>query len=154
MTELAIGDEAPHFSLPSGDERIALTELRGKIVILYFYPQDDTQSCTAEAIDFSRLKASFEAVGAVVIGVSPDSVKKHEKFTAKHGLTIPLAADEERQAIEAYGVWAEKSMYGKTYMGVVRTTFLIDREGRIARIWSKVRVKGHADEVLEAAKAL
>lgn len=154
MTELAIGDEAPHFSLPAGDATIALTELRGKIVVLYFYPQDDTSSCTVEAIDFSRLKDAFDKAGAVVIGASPDSLKKHEKFKTKHALTISLVADESREAIEAYGVWAEKSMYGRKYMGVVRSTFLIDREGKIARIWRNVKVKGHAEEVLEAANAL
>lgn len=154
MTELAIGDEAPHFSLPAGDATVALTELRGKIVVLYFYPQDDTSSCTVEAIDFSRLEKDFKKSGAVVIGVSPDSLKRHEKFRKKHDLTIPLVADEGREAIEAYGVWSEKSMFGRRYMGVVRTTFLIDREGKIARIWRKVRVAGHAEEVLEAAKAL
>lgn len=155
MAELAIGDEAPHFTLPAdGGGTIRLTELRGKIVVLFFYPQDDTETCTAEAIDFSRLNAAFGKAGAVVLGVSPDSLKKHEKFKKKHALTTPLVADEERHALEAYGVWGEKTMFGRKYMGVVRTTFLIDRGGRIARIWRKVRVSGHAEEVLEAAKAL
>lgn len=155
MAELTVGDVAPQFSLPAeGGGTVRLAELRGKIVVLFFYPQDDTETCTAEAIDFSRLNAAFKKAGAVVMGVSPDSLKKHEKFRKKHELTTSLLADEAREAIEAYGVWAEKTMFGRKYMGVVRTTFLIDRDGKIARIWRKVRVSGHADEVLEAAKAL
>jgi len=155
MAELAIGDEAPHFTLPvDGGGTARLTELRGKIVVLFFYPQDNTQTCTVEAIDFTRLHDAFKKAGVVVIGISPDSLKKHEKFKSKHGLAMPLAADETRQAIEAYGTWAEKTMFGRKYMGVVRSTFLIDREGKIARIWRKVRVPGHAAEVLEAAKAI
>jgi len=155
MAELAIGDEAPQFSLPAdGGGTVRLTELRGKIVVLFFYPQDDTETCTAEAIDFSRLNAAFGKTGVVVIGISPDSLKKHEKFRKKHELTTSLVSDEAREAIEAYGVWVEKTMFGRKYMGVVRTTFLIDRAGRIAKVWRKVRVSGHADEVLEAAKAL
>jgi peroxiredoxin Q/BCP len=155
MAELAVGNEAPHFTLPvDGGGTIRLTELRGKIVVLFFYPQDDTATCTVEAIDFSRLNAAFNKAGAIVIGVSPDSLGKHEKFKKKHTLVTPLAADEAREAIDAYGVWAQKSMFGRKYMGVVRTTFLIDRDGKIARIWPKVRVAGHADEVLEAAKRL
>lgn len=154
MAELATGDEAPQFSLPVGGDTMRLTDLRGKIVVLYFYPQDDTKSCTAEAVDFSRLKADFDEAGAVIVGVSPDSLKKHEKFAAKHGLTISLASDEARETIEAYGVWAEKMLYGRKYMGVVRSTFLIAGDGRIARIWRNVKVKGHAEEVLEAARAL
>jgi len=155
MTELAVGDEAPQFSLPAdGGATLGLAELRGKIVVLFFYPQDDTPTCTTEAIDFSRLNGAFKNAGAVVIGISPDSLKKHEKFKTKHGLVTHLAADESRQAIEGYGAWAEKSMYGRKYMGVVRSTFLIDRDGKIAGVWRNVRVAGHADEVLEAAKAL
>jgi peroxiredoxin Q/BCP len=155
MAELTPGDDAPQFSLPAdGGGEVRLTELRGKIVVLFFYPQDNTPTCTTEAIDFSRLKPSFEKAGAVVVGISPDSLRKHENFKKKHGLTTPLAADESREAIETYGVWAEKTMFGRKYMGVVRTTFLIDRDGRIARVWRKVRVPGHAEEVLAAAKAL
>ncbi|MEW9808327.1 peroxiredoxin [Mesorhizobium marinum] len=155
MAGLAVGDEAPQFTLPvDGGGTIRLTELRGKIVVLFFYPQDDTASCTREAIDFSRLEASFNKAGAVVVGISPDTLQKHEKFRAKHALTTQLASDESRDAIEAYGVWAEKSMYGRKYMGVVRTTVLIDRDGKIARIWPKVRVPGHAEEVLEAVAGL
>ncbi len=155
MAELAIGDDAPDFTLPAeNDAFVRLTELRGKIVVLFFYPQDDTETCTAEAIDFSRLNAAFEDAEAVVIGISPDGLAKHEKFRKKHGLTVVLAADEARAAIAAYGVWAEKTMFGRKYMGVVRSTFLIDRNGRIARIWRTVRVAGHADDVLKAARSL
>ena len=155
MTELSPGQDAPQFELPrDGGGMLTLSALRGKAVVLYFYPKDDTSGCTAEAIDFSALKADFEKVGAVVIGMSPDSAKKHDKFKAKHGLSVDLVADEERKAIEAYGVWAEKSMYGRKYMGVERTTFLIDRDGKIAKVWPKVKVPGHAAEVLEAVRAL
>ena len=155
MAELAIGNAAPQFELPSdGGGIIRLAELRGKIVVLFFYPQDNTETCTAEAIDFSALKPDFDRAGAVIIGVSPDTAKKHEKFKAKYGLAMQLAADEAREAIDAYGVWGEKTLFGRKYMGVVRSTFLIDRLGKIARIWSKVRVPGHANEVLEAVKAL
>ncbi|MBL8579498.1 MAG: peroxiredoxin [Mesorhizobium sp.] len=154
MAELAIGDQAPIFSLPADGGMVGLAELRGKIVVLFFYPKDNTEACTAEAIDFTRLKGAFAKAGAVVIGISPDSLRKHENFKKKHGLETILVADESRKAIEDYGVWAEKTMYGRAYMGVVRTTFLIDRDGKIARIWSKVKVSGHAEEVLGAAKAL
>ena len=154
MAELAIGDEAPIFSLPADGGSVRLAELRGKIVVLFFYPKDNTETCTAEAIDFTRLNKAFAKTGAVVVGISPDSVKKHANFKKKHALETILAADESREAIEAYGVWAEKTMFGRKYMGVERTTFLIDRDGKIARIWRKVRVPGHADEVLEAARAL
>ena len=155
MTELNIGETAPSFDLPlDGGGSLRLAELHGKFVVLYFYPKDDTEACTAEAIDFSTLNAEFHAAGAVVIGLSPDSGKKHDKFKAKHGLTIPLVADEERKAIEAYGVWVEKSMYGRKYMGVERTTFLIDRDGRIAHIWRQVKVRDHAQQVLDTLKSL
>lgn len=155
MAELTPGDDAPDFSLPAdGGETVRLTELRGKIVVLFFYPQDNTETCTAEAIAFSKFHDAFRKAGAVVIGISPDSLKKHANFRKKHGLTTPLAADESRETIEAYGVWGEKTMFGRKYMGVIRSTFLIDRDGKIARIWRKVRVPGHAEEVLESAKAL
>lgn len=155
MTELTSGDDAPQFSLPAdGGGTVRLTELRGKIVVLFFYPQDNTETCTAEAIAFSKHRDAFDKAGAVVIGISPDSLKKHANFRKKHGLTTPLAADESREAIDAYGVWGEKTMFGRKYMGVIRSTFLIDRDGKIARVWRKVRVPGHAEEVLEAAKAL
>lgn len=155
MAELTIGDKAPDFRLPrNGGGDISLSDLKGKAVVLYFYPKDDTSGCTAEAIDFSALGAEFEAANAVVIGISPDSVKSHDKFAAKHSLTVMLAADEDKSAVEAYGVWKEKSMYGKKYMGVERTTFLIAPDGKIAKIWSKVKVPGHAQAVLDEAKAL
>ena len=155
MTELRIGQPAPQFELPAGDGgHLTLSAFLGRPVVLYFYPKDDTTGCTAEAIDFSRLKPEFTKASTTVIGISPDSVKKHGKFKAKYDLSVDLAADEELSAIEAYGVWVEKTMYGRKYMGVERSTFLIGADGRIARIWRKVKVPGHAAEVLEAVKAL
>jgi peroxiredoxin Q/BCP len=155
MAELEAGDNAPDFELPrDGGGTLSLADLRGRKVVLYFYPKDDTSGCTAESIDFSALKSDFEKAGAIVVGMSPDSVKKHDKFKTKHRLTVELVADEELKALEAYGVWTEKSMYGRKYMGVERSTFLIAPDGRIARIWRKVKVAGHAAEVLEAARAL
>ncbi|MEO3387388.1 peroxiredoxin [Mesorhizobium sp. CAU 1741] len=155
MEHIRAGDEAPDFDLPGdGGSRISLSAHRGSIVVLFFYPKDDTSGCTAEAVDFTRLKGEFESIGAVLIGMSPDSVKKHDKFKDKHGLTVTLASDEEKSTLEAYGVWVEKSMYGRKYMGVERTTLLIDKTGKIARVWEKVKVPGHAEEVLEAARAL
>jgi len=152
---LGIGDAAPDFDLPAdGGGRIALAKLKGKKVVLYFYPKDDTSGCTAEAIAFNGLKAQFEAAGAVVVGVSPDSVKSHDKFKAKYELGFPLASDESKSMLESYGVWTEKSMYGRKYMGVERTTFLVDSKGKIAQVWRKVKVPGHADAVLAAVKAL
>jgi peroxiredoxin Q/BCP len=149
------GDKAPAFELArDGGGSISLKSLAGKKIVLYFYPKDDTTGCTKEAIDFSGLKKNFAKAGAEVIGVSPDSVKSHDKFKAKHELDLTLLSDETKKMLADYGVWAEKSMYGRKYMGVVRTTFLIDGKGRIARIWDKVKVAGHADEVLAAAKAL
>jgi peroxiredoxin Q/BCP len=153
--ELVEGDPAPDFELPTdGGGRAHLKDLQGKAVIIYFYPKDDTSGCTAEAIAFNGLRAKFAAAGATVIGVSPDSAASHDKFKLKHDLKIALAADPERSAIEAYGVWKEKSMYGRKYFGVERSTFLIDRNGSIAKVWRKVKVPGHADEVLAATKAL
>ncbi|RUT99998.1 peroxiredoxin [Mesorhizobium sp. USDA-HM6] len=155
MADLAVGDIAPQFDLPrDGGGSLGLAAFRGKPVVLYFYPQDDTTSCTNEAIGFSQLKPEFEKAGAMVIGLSPDSIKKHDKFKAKYDLTVDLVADEERKVIEAYHLWVEKTMYGRKYMGVERATFLIGKDGRIARIWRQVRVKGHAEEVLEAVRAL
>jgi peroxiredoxin Q/BCP len=149
------GDKAPAFSLPgAGGATISLAGLKGKAVALYFYPKDDTSGCTQEAIDFNGLRKDFSAAGAEIVGVSPDPVKSHDKFRAKHGLDFALASDESKAMLEAYGVWAEKSMYGRKYMGVERTTFLIDKSGKIARIWRKVKVPGHAKEVLAAVKAL
>lgn len=149
------GDPAPAFTLAGdGGRELSLAALKGRKAVVYFYPKDDTSGCTKEAIAFSRLRDSFAAADTQVIGVSADSVASHDRFKAKHGLGVALAADEERQAINAYGVWVEKSMYGRKYMGIERATFLIGRDGRIARVWRKVRVRGHADEVLAAAKAL
>lgn len=152
---LVTGEHAPAFTLPgAGGEEIGLGALAGRKVVLYFYPKDDTSGCTLEAQGFNALGEAFAQAGTVVIGVSPDSVKSHDKFRAKYGLTFPLASDESKAMLEAYGVWVEKSMYGRKYMGVERTTVLIDAEGRISRIWPKVKVPGHADEVLDAARAL
>jgi peroxiredoxin Q/BCP len=150
-----IGQSAPNFDLPrDGGGTISLSDLRGKPVVVYFYPKDDTSGCTVEAKDFSSLKPEFEKAGATVIGLSPDSVKSHDKFKAKHELTVDLVSDADRKAVEAYGVWVEKSMYGRKYMGVERATFLIDRDGKVAKIWHKVSVPGHAQQVLDAVKAL
>lgn len=152
---VAEGDVAPGFDLPrDGGGTISLADLKGKPVVLYFYPKDDTSGCTKEAVNFSALADQFAAAGAEIIGVSPDPVKSHDKFKAKHELSVTLASDEEKEAIEAYGVWAEKKMYGKTYMGVERSTFLIDPAGKIAKAWRKVKVPGHAEAVLEAVKSL
>ncbi len=155
MGDLIIGDIAPDFELPrDGGGTVSLKAFSGKPVVLYFYPKDDTPACTTEAISFTGLLPEFEKAGAPVIGVSPDSVKKHDKFAKKHALSVILAADEDTALANLYGVWKEKSMYGRTYMGVERTTFLIGADGRIARIWPKVKVAGHAEEVLESLKAL
>ena len=154
MTELIEGMPAPEWSLP-GSGGDTLTSVRdGRPLALFFYPKDDTSGCTKEALAFSALKPQFDALGIDVIGMSPDSAAKHDKFVAKHELTVPLASDEEKRALDAFGVWVEKSMYGRKYMGVERSTFLIDGEGRIVRIWRKVKVPGHAEEVLEAARPL
>ncbi|MCT7375352.1 peroxiredoxin [Chelativorans salis] len=155
MAGLDKDDEAPDFELPrDGGGSLRLSELRGKPVVLYFYPKDDTSGCTAQAIDFTARKAEFDALGVAIVGMSPDSQKSHDKFKAKHGLAIDLVSDPEKKVLEAYGVWVEKSMYGRKYMGVERTTFLIAPDGRIAQVWRKVKVPGHVDAVLEAAKAL
>ncbi|MBB4302630.1 peroxiredoxin Q/BCP [Rhodobium orientis] len=155
MSDITEGAKAPDFDLPTdGGGRVKLSDLQGKIVVVYFYPKDDTSGCTKEAIAFTELAKDFEKAGAVVIGISPDSAAKHDKFKAKHELGIVLAADEDKATIEAYGVWVEKSMYGKKYMGVERSTFLVDGDGKVARVWRKVKVAGHAEAVLEAAKAL
>ncbi len=152
---ITAGATAPDFTLPrDGGQTVTLSALRPGKVVLYFYPKDDTPGCTLEAQDFTARLADFTAAGTTVIGVSKDSVKAHDKFCKKHGLSIILASDEEGHTCEDYGVWVEKSMYGKTYMGVERTTFLIDGTGTVAKVWNKVSVKGHADEVLAAAKAL
>ncbi len=152
---LDAGCQAPDFTLPIQDgTTLTLSSLQGKPVIVYFYPKDNTPGCTTEALDFTALKPEFDQLGATVIGISPDSTKKHQNFIDKHQLAIPLVADIDKQAIEAFGVWVEKKNYGRTYMGVERSTFLIDGEGKLIKIWRKVRVKNHAQEVLEATKAL
>jgi peroxiredoxin Q/BCP len=149
------GDSAPAFSLPgAGGETVSLASLMGKKIVLYFYPKDDTTGCTKEAIEFNGLRDKFGKAKTVVVGMSPDSVKSHDKFREKYELALPLAADENKEILSAYGVWVEKSMYGRKYMGVERTTFLIDAKGKIAKIWRKVKVPGHAEEVLGAAEAL
>ena len=149
------GTKAPDFTLPTdGGGSVTLSALSGKPVVVYFYPKDDTSGCTKEAVGFSEVKDQFDALGVTIIGISPDSAAKHDKFIAKYDLTITLAADEEKTVAEAYGVWVEKSMYGKKYMGVERSTFLVAGDGTIAKAWRKVKVPGHVDEVLDAAKAL
>ena len=152
---LEAGSPAPKFSI-AGDhgKPIDLAKLKGGPVVLYFYPKDDTPGCTTEAKDFSCLADQFKAAGATVIGVSPDSAASHAKFAKKHELTVRLGADEDKAVATAYGVWVEKSMYGKTYMGVERSTFLIDSSGKIAEVWRKVRVAKHAEAVLAAVKAM
>ena len=131
-----------------------MSDFRGKNVVLFFYPKNDTSGCTAEAIDFTALKPEFDVLDTVLLGMSPDSPKSHDKFKSKHALTVSLVSDQEKETLQAYGVWVEKSMYGRKYMGVERSTYLIDREGRIAECWRKVKVPGHAQSVLEATKAL
>ena len=143
------GDPAPPFDLPTaGGGRVSLADLKGKRVVLYFYPKDDTPGCTTEALNFTEKSRQFAARKAAVVGVSRDSVAKHEKFAAKHGLTVTLASDEDGAVCEKYGVWVEKTLYGRSYMGVERATFLIDAKGRLQRIWRSVKVKGHVEEVL------
>ncbi len=155
MTTLETGSIAPNFSAPTdGGETLTLSDLQGKAVVLYFYPKDDTSGCTKQAIEFTAQLKAFTKAGAVIIGVSKDPVKKHDKFIAKYDLEIRLVSDEDVAINEAYGVWVEKSMYGRKYMGTNRSTFLIDASGTIQRIWSKVKVPGHVDEVLEAVQAL
>ncbi len=150
-----VGKKAPDFVLPddNGGE-VRISKLKGRPVVLYFYPKDDTSGCTQEAKDFSCIAGEFAAAGAELIGISPDGLKSHQKFKAKHDLSLRLLSDEEKAVATAYGVWVEKSMYGRKYMGVERSTFLIDKSGKLARIWRKVRVPGHAEEVLEAVRAL
>lgn len=155
MTLPAIGETAPDFNLPcDGGETVSLSDFKGKKVVLYFYPKDDTPGCTKEAIGFTESVDDFAALDTVILGVSKDSVTKHEKFVGKYDLKIALLSDEEGDVCERYGTWVEKSMYGKTYMGIERATFLIDAEGKIAQIWRKVKVPGHVDAVREAVSAL
>ncbi|MEJ8573448.1 peroxiredoxin [Microbaculum marinum] len=153
--EICEGSAAPDFDLPTdGGGKLCLSDLRGHAVVLYFYPKDDTTGCTREAIDFSRLKDDFEKAGAVVVGVSPDSPVRHDRFRAKHGLSVMLASDETKDVLQAYGVWKEKSMYGRKFMGVERSTFLIDNAGTVRQVWRKVKVSGHAEAVLRVAQSL
>lgn len=150
-----LNQPAPDFTLPvTGGGEITMSELKGAPVVLFFYPRDDTPGCTTENIGFSAQKEVFEAAGAKVFGISRDTMAKHEKFAAKHDLTVPLLSDEEGSVTEAYGVWVEKNMYGKKSMGIERATYLVDAEGKIARIWRKVKVAGHVEEVLDAVRAL
>ena len=149
------GDTAPDFTAPrDGGGTLTLSDLRPKAVVLYFYPKDDTSGCTREAIDFTAHRAEFEAAGAVIVGVSKDPVAKHDRFIAKHDLGIALVSDEGGDICERYGTWVEKNMYGRKYMGIERTTVLIDSAGKVARVWNKVKVAGHVAEVLGAARAL
>jgi peroxiredoxin Q/BCP len=152
---LTQGDAAPDFTLASdGGGTVSLSQFKGRKLVLYAYPKDDTPGCTQEAMAFNALRKDFATANTAILGVSPDPVKSHDKFKKKHGLDFPLAADETQGMLAAYGIWVEKSMYGRQYMGVERSTFLIDTDGKIARIWRKVKVAGHAEEVLEAARAL
>ena len=149
------GSKLPAFKLPTDDGgTVGPADLAGRPAVIYFYPKDDTPGCTAEAMDFTRLAPEFRAAGVAVIGISPDSVKKHQKFREKYELHVRLAADEDHAVADKFGVWIEKSMYGRKYMGVDRSTFLIDAKGRVAEAWRKVKVPGHAEEVLAAARKL
>ncbi len=149
------GSKAPSFTLPTdGAGKISLKDLKGKTVVLYFYPKDDTSGCTKEACGFRDALPDFSRVKAQVIGISRDPVKSHDKFKEKHGLNFTLGADEDGKVCEAYGTWVEKSMYGRKYMGIERATFLIDGDGKVRRVWRKVKVPGHVEEVLAAAKEI
>jgi len=155
MSKITEGNLAPNFSLPTdGEGSFSLSENKGTNIVLFFYPKDDTSGCTKEAIGFSENLGAFEKLGFKIIGMSPDPVKKHDKFIAKHELTVELVSDEEKTALSDYGVWVEKSMYGKKYMGVERTTLIIGADGKVAKAWHKVKVPGHVEAVLEAAKEL
>lgn len=145
---LKTGDAAPEFCLPNSEgKQICLKDFRGKWLVLYFYPKDNTSGCTKEALEFTELKSKFEGMKAAIIGINPDSVESHRKFRERHALTITLLSDPDHKALEDYGVWQLKRMYGREYHGVVRSTFLIDPEGKIAETWTKVKVKGHAETV-------
>ena len=155
MAMVEVGKKAPAFSLENQDgASVKLSSFKGHPVVLYFYPRDDTPGCTQEACDFRDQYTALKKAGAVLLGVSPDAGKSHTKFAAKYALPFPLLSDSDHRVAEAYGAWAEKSMYGRKYMGIIRSTFLIDTGGKVARVWPKVKVRGHADEVLEALKAL
>ena len=152
--DLKAGDAAPDFDMAADAGRVALSDFKGKTLVLYFYPKDDTSGCTNEAKAFSEAAVDFATAGAVVVGVSKDSVASHVRFKAKYGLNFPLGSDPDGAVVEGYGVWVEKSMYGRQYMGIERSTFLIGGDGVVRRVWRKVKVPGHAAEVLAAAKAL
>ncbi|MDP1873920.1 peroxiredoxin [Phenylobacterium sp.] len=154
MADLEIGASAPAFELEGPEGPIRLADFAGQTLVVYFYPKDDTSGCTKEAIDFSEQIDAFAAAGAAVLGVSKDSLASHGKFAAKHGLKVQLGSDPSGAVVEAFGVWVEKSMYGRKYMGIDRSTFLVDGEGKIAGLWRKVKVPGHAEAVLKAAQAL
>lgn len=154
MAIVDVGAAAPDFDLASEDGPLRLADLKGRKILLYFYPKDDTTGCTKEAIDFTGLAADFAKADTVVIGVSKDSLARHAKFRAKYDLGVKLGSDPEGEVIERYGSWVEKTLYGRKYMGIDRSTFLIDRDGTLAAVWRKVKVPGHADAVLAAAKAL
>ena len=154
MSNLIEGAPAPDFELAGADGPVRLADFAGKPLVVYFYPKDDTSGCTREAQDFTALAGDFAKAGVALLGVSKDSLASHAKVTAKYGLAVPLASDPEGAMIEAYGAWVEKNMYGRKYMGIERSTFLIDASGKLARIWRKVKVPGHAAEVLKAAQAL
>jgi peroxiredoxin Q/BCP len=152
---LAAGQKAPAFRLPrDGGDVLTLSDYAGQKLVLFFYPRADTPGCTREAIDFTRLKGEFASTGTAVLGISADPLKAQEKFRDKHSLGIPLISDEQHEMLEGYGAWGEKSMYGRTFLGILRTTVLIGADGKVARIWRNVRVDGHADEVLAAARSL
>lgn len=154
MKDLKIGDKAPDFSLPAdGGQSISLSQFKGRKVVLYFYPKDDTPGCTTESCSFRDNKKDFEKLNVQILGISKDSVAKHDKFKAKYDLNFPLLSDEKSDACERYGTWVEKSMYGKKYMGIERSTFLIDEQGKIAAIWRKVKVPGHVEDVAAAVQA-
>jgi peroxiredoxin Q/BCP len=154
MVELTEGDRAPDFDLPTDTGRVSLAGLKGRKVVLFFYPKDDTPGCTTEAKGFSEARDQFEALGATLFGVSKDTAAKHGKFRAKHDLTVELGSDAESDVIERYGAWVEKKLYGREYMGIDRSTWLIDEQGTIRKIWRKVKVPGHVDAVLQAVRDL
>ena len=154
-TEMAPGAKAPDFKLSTdGGGKVSLADFRGRNLVIFFYPRADTPGCTREAIAFSKLRAAFARTDTDILGVSADPLKAQDAFKNKHALTVPLASDETHKMLEAYGAWGKKSMYGRTFLGVKRTTFLIDAKGRIARIWNNVKVDGHAEDVLATAKAM
>ena len=152
--QLQSGEKAPYFSMSSTKGDIDLSDFKGQKLVLYFYPKDDTPGCTTEAIAFTALAPEFEAAGAAIVGVSKDTLAKHEKFAAKHDLSVTLASDADGSVCDAYGTWVEKKMYGRTYMGIARSTFLIGEDGAIIKVWQKVKVKGHAEDVLETIRSL